>query len=117
MHVVLGASGNTGHVVARNLLASREQVRAVGRNAAHLQPLAALGAETFVADVTDPFALSQAFQQADSAYVMIPPNPTSPDYRAYQERASDAIATAVRSTKIANIVSLSSLGADKSSDT
>jgi len=117
MYVVLGASGNTGHVVARNLLASREKVRAVGRNAAHLQPLAALGAEIFVADVTDPSALTQAFQQADSAYVMIPPNPTSPDFRAYQERAGDAIATAVRTTKVANIVSLSSLGADKSSDT
>jgi uncharacterized protein YbjT (DUF2867 family) len=117
MYVVLGASGNTGHVVARNLLASGKKVRVVGRNAAHLQPLAALGAEMFVADVTDPAAVSQAFQQADSAYVMIPPNLTSPDFRAYQERTGDAIATAVRNAKVANVVSLSSVGADKTSDT
>jgi len=117
MYVVLGASGNTGHVVARNLLASGKKVRVVGRNAAHLQPFAALGAEMFVADVTDPAAVSQAFQQADSAYVMIPPNLTSSDFRAYQERTGDAIAAAVRNAKVANIVSLSSVGADKSSDT
>lgn len=52
MYVVLGASGNTGHVVANNLLASGQKVRVVGRNAAHLQALAAKGAETFIADVT-----------------------------------------------------------------
>jgi len=40
MYVVLGASGNTGHVVAKNLLAQGQKVRVVGRNAAHLQPLA-----------------------------------------------------------------------------
>ena len=35
MYVVLGASGNAGHVVARNLLAEQKRVRVVGRNAAH----------------------------------------------------------------------------------
>jgi len=53
MYVVLGASGNTGHVVAKTLLARGQKVRVVGRSAAHLQPLAAEGAEVFVADVTD----------------------------------------------------------------
>ena len=79
MYVVLGASGNTGHVVANNLLARGQKVRAVGRNAAHLQPLAAKGAETFIADVTDANALAKAFHQAEAAYVLIPPNTTSTD--------------------------------------
>ena len=79
MYVVLGASGNTGHVVANNLLAAGQKVRVVGRNSAHLQPLAAQGAETFIADVTDAAALAKAFHQADAAYVMIPPNPASTD--------------------------------------
>ena len=74
MYVVLGASGNTGHVVASNLLARGKKVRAVGRNAAHLQPLTAKGAEAFIADVTDANSLAKAFQQAESVYVMIPPN-------------------------------------------
>jgi uncharacterized protein YbjT (DUF2867 family) len=117
MYVVLGASGNTGHVVARTLLARQQKVRVIGRNSAHLQPLAALGAEVFVGDVTDPSALTKAFQRADSAYVMIPPNPTSNDPLAYAERASDAIAAAVKSAGIKNVVSLSSFGADKTGRT
>jgi uncharacterized protein YbjT (DUF2867 family) len=117
MYVVLGASGNTGHVVAKNLLARRQKVRVVGRNAARLQPLAAEGVEIFIGDVTDAQSLTRAFKGAESAYVMIPPNPTSNDFRAFQDRASDAIATSIRSTGVKNIVSLSSIGADKASGT
>src|ERR1017187_8375851 len=96
MYVVLGASGNTGRVVATNLLGQGQRVRVVGRNAAHLQSLATAGAEVFVGDITDASALSKAFQEADSAYVMIPPNPASNDFRAYQDRTTDAIAAAVQ---------------------
>jgi len=105
MYVILGASGNTGHVVAKTLLSRGKRVRAVGRSAAHLQPLAAQGAEIFIADVTDESALAKAFDQADSAYVMIPPNPTSSDFRAYQERVTDSIAAAARNAGLKNIVS------------
>ena len=117
MYVVLGASGNTGRIVAQNLLARQQKVRVVGRNAAHLQPHAAQGAEIFTGDVTDASALTQAFQNADSAYVMIPPNPTSNDPLGYEERAGDAIAAAVKNSGIKNIVSLSSIGADKTKGT
>jgi len=117
MYVVLGASGNTGHIVANNLLSGGQKVRVVARNAAHLQVLAAKGAETFVADVTDAKALAQAFRKADSAYVMIPPNPASNDPLGYSNRVSDAIASAVQHAAIKNVVALSSIGADKSSGT
>jgi len=117
MHVVLGASGNTGHVVAKNLLARQQKVRVVGRNAAHLQPHAAQGAEIFIGDVTDAAALTKAFQNADTAYVMIPPNLTSNDPLAYSERVSDAIAAALKNSGVKNVVALSSIGADKSKGT
>jgi uncharacterized protein YbjT (DUF2867 family) len=117
MCVILGASGNTGHVAAKKLLEGGKKVRIVGRNAAHLQFLAKEGAEAFVADVTDVSALTKAFQGAESAYVMIPPTPTSNDYRGLQDRVSDAIAAAVQKNGVKNVVSLSSIGADKSSGT
>jgi len=117
MYVVLGASGNTGHVVAKNLLARQKEVRVVGRTAAHLQPFASQGAETFIGDVTDVSALTKTLQQADSAYVMIPPNLTSKDPRGYQERVSDSIAAAVKNAGVKNVVALSSIGADKASGT
>ena len=117
MYVVLGASGNTGQVVATNLLAGGQKVRVVGRSAAHLQPLAAKGAETFIADATDAGALSKAFHQADSAYLLIPPNPTSSDPLGYSNRISDAITAAIRNTGTKNVVALSSIGADKARGT
>jgi uncharacterized protein YbjT (DUF2867 family) len=117
MYVVLGASGNTGHVVAKKLLAGKKKVRVVGRNAAHLQPLAAEGAEVFIGDLTNAASLSLAFHKADAAYVLIPPNPTSNEFRAYQNRVSDAIAAAAKNAGVKNIVSLSSFGADKESGT
>jgi uncharacterized protein YbjT (DUF2867 family) len=117
MYVVLGASGNTGHVVAKSLLARQQKVRVVGRNAAHLQAFAAQGAEVCIGDVTDASALTKALQQADSAYVMIPPNITSNDSQAFQERVTDNIAAAVKNARITNVVALSSIGADKPSKT
>ena len=117
MFVVLGASGNTGHVVATNLLTRGEKVRVVGRNSAHLQPLASKGAEPFIADVADASALARAFQQADSAYVMIPPNLTSKDPLGYADRVSDAIAAAVQKSGTKNVVALSSIGAELPSGT
>src|SRR5215470_6334118 len=98
MYVVMGASGNTGHVVATNLLSRGQKVRVVGRNSAHLQPLASKGAEPFIADVSDAGALTKAFHGADSAYVMIPPNITSKDPLGHSSRVSDAIATAVKNS-------------------
>ena len=60
MYVILGASGNTGQVVAENLLAREQKVRVVGRNAAHLQAFAAKGAEIFIGDITEVAALTKA---------------------------------------------------------
>jgi uncharacterized protein YbjT (DUF2867 family) len=117
MYVVLGASGHTGHIVATNLLAGGQKVRVVGRSAAHLQLLAAKGAEIFVADVTDAGAVANAFHQADAAYVMIPPNTTTSDPLGYSNRVGDAIAAAVEKAGTKNVVTLSSIGADKPSGT
>ena len=117
MYVVLGASGNTGHVVAKTVLARQQKVRVVGRNEAHLQPFAAQGAETFIGDVTDAAALTKALQQADAAYVMVPPDLTSNDPLGHYGRVSDAIAAGIENSKLKNIVALSSIGADKPSGT
>ena len=48
---------------------------------------------------------------------MIPPDISSPDYRAYQERVSDALATAIAKSGVKHAVILSSFGADKADKT
>jgi uncharacterized protein YbjT (DUF2867 family) len=117
MYAILGASGHTGQVTAKSLLANGKKVRVIGRSAERLQKLAAEGAEIAIADLGDALALARAFKGAESAYVMIPPHPTSNNYRADQERTSDAIAAAVQNAGVKNVVSLSSFGADKTSGT
>jgi uncharacterized protein YbjT (DUF2867 family) len=117
MYLVLGASGNTGHVVAKTLLARQQKVRVVGRNAAHLQTFAAQGAEVFIGDVTDASAVAKALQQADSAYVMVPPDLTSNDPLGHYDRVGDAIVGAVKNAQVKNVVALSSIGAHKPSGT
>jgi uncharacterized protein YbjT (DUF2867 family) len=117
MYVVLGASGHTGHVVAKNLLTAKQKVRVVGRNTDHLKPLAAAGAEVFAADATDAISLTKALRGADGVYVLLPPNVTSNDYRSFQELVSDAIAAALQNAEVQKVVTLSSIGADKPSGT
>ncbi|MGC2246774.1 MAG: NmrA family NAD(P)-binding protein [Terriglobales bacterium] len=117
MYVVLGASGHTGHVVAKNLLERGQKVRVVGRSTERLQSAAAHGAEVAIADATDAPSLAKAFKGADAAYVLIPPDPTSSNFRSFQDRVSDAIAASVENAGIKRVVSLSSIGADKASGT
>jgi uncharacterized protein YbjT (DUF2867 family) len=117
MYVIAGATGKSGHVVAGHLLAKGKKVRALGRSEERLQPLAARGAEPFVCDLADAADLAKAFAGAEGVYAMIPPDMSSQDYRAHQDRISDAIAAAVTETKVRHVVVLSSFGADKSDKT
>jgi uncharacterized protein YbjT (DUF2867 family) len=117
MYVITGATGNTGSIVAKTLLGLSQKVRAIGRNANRLESLAAEGAEPFVCDVTDSASLTTAFSGAKAVYAMIPPSMTSQDYRADQDRVTNAIAAAVEQAGVEYVVSLSSVGADKAEGT
>jgi uncharacterized protein YbjT (DUF2867 family) len=111
MYTILGATGNTGSVIARALLEKGEKVRVVGRNAGRLQPFVKRGAEAFAGDAADAEAMTRALTGARAAFLMIPPSMTSPDYRADQERTSDAFSAAAKNSGLQYAVNLSSYGA------
>lgn len=117
MYVITGATGNTGHIVAKRLLEQGKNVRVIGRSAERLAALASLGAESFVADASDKAGLTRAFAGAEAAYLMIPPDLGSPDFRAYQDRLTDAMVSAVEQNEVKHVVALSSIGADKAEKT
>jgi uncharacterized protein YbjT (DUF2867 family) len=117
MYVVTGATGNTGRVVANQLLDQKKTVRVVGRSKERLQPLADRGAESFVADMNDQAALTKAFAGANAVYAMIPPSVASLDFCAEQRRVTAAIAAALEQAGVEYAVTLSSIGADKESGT
>jgi uncharacterized protein YbjT (DUF2867 family) len=113
MYVVIGATGNTGAVVADTLLAKKQKVRVVGRDVKRLERFTRKGAEAFVADVTDPAAVTKAFSGATAAYIMFPPNISAPDVNGYQQRVGDAFVAALQKNGVQHVVALSSYGADK----
>lgn len=117
MYAIVGATGNTGRIIADRLLTERKPVRVIGRDAAKLQPLVAKGAEPLVGSVLDASLLTRAFTGATAIYAMTPPSPQEPDFRAYQNRVGEAIATALREAGVRHVVHLSSMGADRAAGT
>jgi uncharacterized protein YbjT (DUF2867 family) len=117
MYVITGATGNTGSIVAKTLLAQNRKVRVIGRSADRLEPLVAEGAEPFVGDLNDAEVLTKAFSGAKAVYAMVPPSMTSDNYRADQEAVANAVAHAVQQAGVEYVVSLSSVGADKEQGT
>jgi len=117
MYVVLGASGNTGSIVANALLDLGKEVRVVGRDSKKLAQFVSRGAEAFTADVVDGEALGRAFAGAEAVYSLTPPNLASTNYRAYQDQAIDAVAKAIETAGVRFAVTLSSVGADKAEKT
>jgi uncharacterized protein YbjT (DUF2867 family) len=106
-YVILGASGNTGSIVANSLLLNGKNVRVTGRDPGRLQRFVRKGAEAFTADLSDAAALAKAFRGARAAYLMLPPITSRED----QERESDAISKAAKESGLRYAVHLSSYGA------
>src|SRR5271168_2437574 len=107
IYVVVGASGNTGSVIADFLLSKGEKVRVVGRDTGRLQRFVDKGAEAFIAELSDAAALTKSFSGARAAYLLLPPAKS----RESQARESDAIAKAVQESGLRHAVNLSSYGA------
>jgi len=107
VYVILGASGNTGSIIAESLLSKGKKLRVMGRDAARLQRFVRKGAEAFTAELSDAAALTVAFRGARAAYLLLPPINSRED----QERESDAIAKAMTESGLPYALYLSSYGA------
>ncbi|HEY3592458.1 MAG TPA: NmrA family NAD(P)-binding protein, partial [Polyangiaceae bacterium] len=115
--VITGASGHTGSVAAKTLLAAGKKVRAVVRNANKGKELAALGAEVFVADMTDQAALAKAFAGAEAVYLLSPPDMGAKDFVAERKALTEKQVNTVKNAKVPHVVLLSSVGAHQSEGT
>jgi NAD(P)H dehydrogenase (quinone) len=113
LYVITGITGKVGGVLARTLLAANQPVRAVVRDADKGGVWAAQGCELALAlaEMQDEASLTAAFEGAEAAFVLPPPNfdpePGFPEAR--------AIATATRNalvnSNISKVVYLSTIGA------
>jgi uncharacterized protein YbjT (DUF2867 family) len=111
LHLVTGASGHIGGVIARSLLDAGERVRVVARDAAKLQAFAARGAEVVAGSLDDAAVTKQAYAGVTAAFVMVPPNYAHPDQRAHARAVIDGAMAALPGSEVTHVVALSSIGA------
>jgi uncharacterized protein YbjT (DUF2867 family) len=108
--VVLGATGKVGAKISEILLKEGHKVKLIARNTDELKKFSEMRAEIVPIDITDAGAVANAFKNADSAFVMTPPNFSAPFYRQFQRKVGNAIIEAIQKSGIKYIVNLSSNG-------
>ena len=111
MYAITGITGKVGGALARTLLAARQSVRAVVRNAGKGRSWAEKGCEVALAEMEDAGTLTSAFKEVDGVFVLPPsefdPAPGFPEARA----VINAVKTALEATRPRKVVCLSTIGA------
>lgn len=117
MYVISGASGNTGKVVATQLLKAGKKVRALARSADRAKDLAALGAEVVPVDLADAASLGQALAGATGFYLLSPPDMASQSFLTERSKLLESVAATVKAAGVPHVVFLSSIGAQHATGT
>jgi len=117
LYVVTGVSGRTGAATANTLLKLGKRLRVIVRDKAKGDIWAARGAEVAIADLTDCRALTQALSGAHAAYIVSPPQYSQDNLFEQAELMAKTIAKAISAAKVAKLVVLSSVGAEKAKGT
>jgi uncharacterized protein YbjT (DUF2867 family) len=108
--VILGATGTVGSKISEILLNEGHQVTLIARHPEKLEKYGRLGAEIIAGDITDVETLTNAFKNADSAFVLLPDNVKAESTRAYQRQVTGKLIEAIEKSGIRYIVNMSSLG-------
>jgi len=111
MFVVAGASGRTGGEVGRALLAQERRVRVLVRNPDKGASWLERGAEVAVASLQDEAALERALTGAQGFLAVLPDDLSVEDFHGHRRRMADAIAAAVKASRVPRVVLISSIAA------
>jgi uncharacterized protein YbjT (DUF2867 family) len=111
MIAVTGITGNVGSVVARHLLAAKQNVRGVLRDERKAQSWADAGCEIAIADIGDASTMAAAFAGAEAVFILVPPvfdpSPGFPEALA----TAATLKSALQSARPGKVVYLSTIGA------
>ena len=108
--VVLGATGNVGSKISEILLNEGHQVILIARHTEKLEKYLSMGAEIIPGDVNDVDTVSNAFKNADSAFIILPDNVKAENTRAYQRQITGKLIEAIQKSGIKYVVNMSSVG-------
>jgi uncharacterized protein YbjT (DUF2867 family) len=116
MFAITGITGQVGGVVARTLLAAGKNVRAVVRDSDKAETWIRQGCEVALASMDDASALQSAFAAAEGVFVLLPPNfdpsPGFPESR----HIIAALRKALEAAQPQQVVVLSTVGAQATSE-
>jgi uncharacterized protein YbjT (DUF2867 family) len=108
----MGVTGRVGGAAASTLLQMGAKVRAILRDATKGSAWSDKGCEVVLARTEDPAALTDAFQDVEGAFVMLPgifdPEPGFPEARA----AIESIRQSLERARPPKVICLSTIGAD-----
>ena len=111
MYAIMGITGQIGGVVARTLLAAKQPIRAIVRDAIKGQAWSDRGCEVALAIIEDRASLATAFREAEGVFVLVPPSfdplPEFPEAQAIGETLRSALVEA----NPERVVYLSTIGA------
>jgi uncharacterized protein YbjT (DUF2867 family) len=110
-YAIMGATGQVGGAVARQLLKHGADVRAIVRTEAAATAWRARGAESVIATLDDTAALQRAFTAVDGVFLMTSTWFEQADMFAENLAAITSLGAALRAARVEKAVLLSSIGA------
>jgi len=111
MFVISGVTGNTGSVVAQNLIDAGKDIRVLVRSKEKGKKWKDQGAEVAIADLSDASSLEKALEGAQAAFLLLPPDLANTDYMNNSAKMADTLLQAVERNNTPHVVFLSSVGA------
>jgi nucleoside-diphosphate-sugar epimerase len=107
---VTGSLGNISASLTKKLVALGHDVNVISSNANKAAAIKKLQATPLIGSLEDYEFVKQSFQGSEAVYLMIPPNFTFSDYKAFTIKVGKNYARAIQETGISYAVNLSSSG-------
>ena len=108
---VAGVTGRVGSVVANELLERGQEVIGIVHTPARAAAWSTRGGTPAAGSLDDQEFLTRTLRGVAGFFTLLPENPFDSDFRGTRRRMADAIAGAVRETRVPHVVVLSAVGA------
>jgi uncharacterized protein YbjT (DUF2867 family) len=110
--VITGSLGNVAKPLAQQLISESHDITVISSNDSKKGEIEALGAKAAIGSITDLDFLVKTFEDADSAFLMTPPNMGGINIVENTINAGKNYAEAIKQTGIKRVVMLSSIGVE-----
>lgn len=107
---VTGSLGNISRALIPQLTANGHEVKVISSDPGKAVEIEKLKAIPLIGSVEDIDFVERSFSGSDAVYLMIPPNFSTPDYKAFTIKAGKNYAAAIKQTGVEHVVNLSSSG-------